>query len=179
MTENRSSTPGRAAEARGRQEDLPPNDAAGRDGAQAGGVADLVAGAIFAGFGVAALVIGRNQPIGSAVEMGPGYVPRVLAWGLAAFGVLLAGRGAMAGLRSGIEWHLRPILTLSAAILVYAFGIERLGLVLTAAATVLVTALAQPGIGWRYTAAATLGLPVFVALLFGWALGLPFGLWPR
>lgn len=173
MTHNFASTPGHAVELR------EPEDQPSHDGAPAGGVADLVAGVIFAGVGVAALVIGRNHPMGSAVEMGPGYVPRLLAWGLVVFGVLLVGRGAVTGLRSGIELHLRPIVTLSLAILVYAAGIERLGLVLTAAATVAVTMLASPGIGWRYAIIATLTLPAFVALLFGWALGLPFGLWPR
>jgi hypothetical protein len=174
MNHNFSSAPGDAVESRGRQDAQPSNQGAATDGAT-----DFAAGAIFAAVGVAALLIGRSHPMGSAVEMGPGYVPRLLAWGLVAFGVLLAGRGAGRGLRSGVAWRLRPILTLSAAILVYALAIERLGLVLTAAATVLVTVLAQPGIGWRYAIIAVLTLPAFVALLFGWALGLPFGLWPR
>ena len=48
---------------------------------------DFYAGLLFVGFGVAAIVIGSNYPLGTAARMGPGYFPRML-------GILLIVLGA-------------------------------------------------------------------------------------
>ena len=47
---------------------------------------DFYAGVLFMSFGLAALVIARSYPLGTAARMGPGYFPRVL-------GILLLGIG--------------------------------------------------------------------------------------
>ena len=38
---------------------------------------DFVSGLMFAGWGIAGLWIARDYPMGSALRMGPGYVPRL------------------------------------------------------------------------------------------------------
>ena len=39
---------------------------------------DFAAGLMFIAFGLAALIIGSDYPLGAAARMGPGYFPRTL-----------------------------------------------------------------------------------------------------
>ena len=51
---------------------------------------DLWSGLMFAGFGVLALVMGNSLAVGTAIRMGPGYVPRMLSYILIGLGVAQA-----------------------------------------------------------------------------------------
>ena len=82
---------------------------------------DFVSGLMFAGWGVAGLWIGRGYPIGSALRMGPGYVPRLLCWALIALGAIIAIKGAMVVGEKIERWHWRPLLVVSIAVLAFAF----------------------------------------------------------
>ena len=57
---------------------------------------DFFAGLLFIAFGIAAIAIGSNYPLGTAARMGPGYFPRIL-------GILLIalGRGPVRCARCG------------------------------------------------------------------------------
>jgi hypothetical protein len=41
---------------------------------------DFYAGLLFVAFGVVAIIIARNYPLGTAARMGPGYFPRLLGF---------------------------------------------------------------------------------------------------
>src|SRR2546429_145553 len=80
------------------------------------------------------LWLSRNYPIGTALRMGTGYVPRLLCW-------ILMGLGAVVlvqGLREtnsgrpgegGALTRLWPILVVTASLVAFGLTLERLGLV--------------------------------------------------
>jgi putative tricarboxylic transport membrane protein len=151
----------------------------GDNSAAASGFTNLTAGALFLALGVAALWVGAGYEIGNATDMGPGYFPRLIGWALAAFGLIVGGRGVIAGGWARPFWALRPLVVLSTAFIVFGLAVDRLGLFIAGALTVAVAAFAQPGMRWPRVAATASGLAAFCALLFGYALNLSLPVWPR
>src|SRR6476661_7747353 len=87
---------------------------------------DVLAGLLFVGVALLGLWLSRDYPIGTALRMGTGYVPRLLC-GLVLSILLLIGVGSVAAR------ELRPIETGMAALVLIAlsWGIFILGLGLT------------------------------------------------
>lgn len=139
---------------------------------------DFCAGAIFLSFGLCAVLVGRDYPMGTALHMGSGYFPLVL-------GALLALLGAVICIKSlvitgeGIEpIGLRPLLLVLMAIGAFAVSVDTIGLV---AATVLMTvigAAASPESRWREVVVLTIALLGLSVGVFAYGLGLPFRLLP-
>ena len=50
---------------------------------------DVLAGLMFVGVALLGLWLSRNYPIGTALRMGTGYVPRLLCWILLGLGVVI------------------------------------------------------------------------------------------
>jgi Tripartite tricarboxylate transporter TctB family len=104
---------------------------------------DLLAGAIFVGFGLAFAVTASTYEVGSTLRMGPGYFPLVLGGLLVLLGILIAVKGFVAG--EGGE--VGPVPWKAAALLVIAlvfFGatVRGLGLVPSLLVTVFLSAMA-------------------------------------
>src|SRR5262249_8397610 len=97
---------------------------------------DVLAGLLFIAVAVLGLWISRDYPIGTALRMGTGYVPRLLCWLLLGLGavVLVQGlreaQGARA-LSAGDVSALRPVVFVTASLVIFGLSIERLGLVLS------------------------------------------------
>jgi hypothetical protein len=91
---------------------------------------DLWAGLMFLAFGAVAVYIARDYPLGAAMRMGPGYFPTYLGVLLMIMGVVIAARGIIArnGEQIGV-WAFRPLLILSASILIFAYAMDALGFV--------------------------------------------------
>ena len=140
---------------------------------------NLVGGCVL--IGIALLVFWQTQdlPTGTAVRMGPGYFPRLLAILIAVCGVALAGTSlAVKGPR--LEgWAPRPILFILGSIIFFAFAIRPLGLVATGAVLVLVSSIGSREVRWKETLIFAVGLLIFTVILFPIALGLPLPIWPR
>ena len=140
---------------------------------------DLVAGAFLILVAILAYVFSDNLPIGKLVNMGPGYVPRVLAWALAILGVIIGGRAFTID-GPGLEgWAWRPLAALTAAVLVFALLLERAGLVIAIIATVAIARFAAPGAKLVPVLALSIGLAVGSLALFTYGLGLPLRAWPE
>jgi putative tricarboxylic transport membrane protein len=139
---------------------------------------DFFAGAIFLLFGLCAVLVGRDYPMGTALRMGAGYFPFVLGALLLILGVVIciqslvvAGEGLEA-----IGW--RPLLLVLLAIGAFAASVDSIGLV---AATVLMTvvgAAASPESRWREVVVLTIALLGLSVGVFAYGLGLPFQLLP-
>ena len=139
---------------------------------------DFFAGAIFLLFGLCAVLVGRDYPMGTAFHMGSGYFPIVL-------GALLLILGAGICIKSLVitgekleTIGLRPLLLVLLAIGAFATSVDSIGLV---AATVLMTvigAAASPESRWREVVVLTLVLLGLSVGAFTYGLGLPFKLLP-
>ena len=64
---------------------------------------DVLAGLMFVGVALFGLWLSRDYPIGTALRMGTGYVPRLLCWILLGLGVVVLVQGLRAAQRLGGE----------------------------------------------------------------------------
>lgn len=143
------------------------------------GRTELLAGVMFVAIGALALFIGHDYPMGTALDMGPGYIPRIVAIALIGMGAIGVVRGFI---RYGGEWPtipIRSLLWIAGAIIAFSWLIGRAGLFLTAIVVVLMACMAAPQIRWREIPFIVLALAVFSTLLFGYALRLPLPVWPQ
>src|SRR5262245_46864205 len=90
---------------------------------------DFWAGVMLIATGVAAVVIARDYPFGSAFRMGPGYFPSVLGCILAVFGLVLLVRGlrSIAPIAGG--WSLRALIVLPISFVLFGVLMDRAGFV--------------------------------------------------
>lgn len=139
---------------------------------------DLVAGLMFAAFGVAGLWIASDYPRGTALRMGSGYMPVVLCWGLIVLGGAIATKGAVTASAKLAGWHLRPLVLVLTAVLAFAFLIEPAGLALATFAIVLIGATSGPEFRIQEALMLALGLAAGAVGLFVYGLKLPMPVWP-
>ena len=139
---------------------------------------DFWAGIMFITFGLAALLIAREYPIGTAGRMGPGYFPRVL-------GFMMIGLGAILSLRAlklrgtPIQFgSFKPLLIVLGSVIIFALLAPKLGLVLATIALILSSSVASDEYRWKESIIASLVLAVFTVLAFGWGLKLQLPVWP-
>ena len=108
---------------------------------------DLLAGAVFAGFGLAFAITSTTYDIGTPLRMGPGFFPLVLGGILVVLGVSIAVKGLVAGEGGDVgpvPW--RALVLLVAAILFFGFTVRDLGLAPALFVSVLLAALAGRGV---------------------------------
>jgi hypothetical protein len=139
---------------------------------------DVGAGLLFAGFGAVGLYLARDYPVGTALRMEPGYVPRLLCWGMIGIGALIAVRGALVGSVEIARWHWRPLLFVLGALIAFRYLIEPAGLLVATFVTVVMAAFGSREVQIRGTLLLAAGLAIGAAALFIFALGLPMNLWP-
>jgi hypothetical protein len=139
---------------------------------------DFWAGLMFIGFGVLAVVVARNYPMGTAMRMGPGYFPTYLGAIMVVIGAILAGRAfKVEGAKIG-PWGWRPLLWLSVAFASFGVLIESWGFVLALLALIIASSLAG-----RDTRPFELVILILVLItgavaLFVYGLELPYQLFP-
>jgi putative tricarboxylic transport membrane protein len=150
---------------------------------------DVLAGLMFIGVALFGLWLSRDYPIGTALRMGTGYVPRLLCWILLGLGVVVLVQGlraALASEASGQRGHLsgqasgwRPVVFVTASLVIFGLSIERLGLVLSILLLVGVGAVAARGLRLVETLAAALVLIALSWGIFILGLGLTMPVWPE
>lgn len=134
---------------------------------------DFWTGIIFLFFGMAAVIIGLEYPMGSAGRMGPAYFPTVL-------GGLLTLIGAIGVIRSFLrhgepvgKFYIKEILLILVAVLLFGFLMRKAGLVPAVLVLVLMSAYASPKFTWGASLLLAVGLAVFAVVVFVKLLGLP------
>lgn len=140
---------------------------------------DLLFGLFLVAVAAGTLIATRNLAVGSAADMGAGYMPRVVALALLAFGLFFCGRGVMRAGPAIAAVHLRPLLAVLAAVAVFALMAERLGLAIASVVTVVLAGLATREGRLRETVPFALLLSAAAVLLFIKVLALPVPVWPR
>lgn len=131
---------------------------------------------LVAGF---AMFATRNLSVGTASNMGPGYMPLAVALIILGFGLFLVARGLFAGNAAGIEpVRIRPILMVLLSVGVFAVLAERAGLVVTSLATILIAGFGGPQNRIVESAIFACVLTACAVLLFVRVLALPVPVWP-
>jgi hypothetical protein len=146
-------------------------------------VTDILAGLIFVAFGLAFAVTSLGYELGTPLRMGPGYFPLVLGGILVLLGLLIAGKGFVAGAGAterfgSVPW--RALVLIVVALVFFGLTVRGLGLVPATAVTALLTALASRRTSVLAAVATAAGLTVLCVLIFVLALQLRlplFGPW--
>ncbi len=140
---------------------------------------DLLFGLFLVAVAAGTLVATRNLAVGHAADMGPGYMPRVVALALMGFGLFFSGRG-LRRVRVGIApVQLRPLLAILASVGIFALTAERLGLAIASVLAVILASFATREGRLIETVAFAIVLSGAAVLLFVKLLGLPIPIWPR
>jgi putative tricarboxylic transport membrane protein len=164
---------------------------------------DLWSGAVFVAIGVAGLVLGADLNVGTAADMGEGYVPRAMAIALVALGtltIILAWRRVYPPPQSSpargedgpvqsppqsspargddrlVRW--RPLVFVTAAVLAFVAALETLGLIAAIACSVAAANFAGQPLRARSLAILICALSAVVVAVFVWGLGLPLHVLP-
>jgi hypothetical protein len=143
---------------------------------------DVLSGAVFILIGGFGLYIGRAYHAGTALEMGPGYIPRLLCGLMVGLGVLICAKGLFVGTQAMPRIHLRPLVFVIGSLLLFALLLVPAGLLLAAAASVVVASLAAQDSRTIEVILLAVGLTVAATLIFVVALDLPlhpFPIWER
>lgn len=120
----------------------------------------------------------RTLSIGSAADMGPGFVPRALAWIILGFGLAFCVSCLLKAPEPlpAVAW--RPLAAILASIALFAVLFLHFGLIIACIGAVLAAGAAVKPVRWGQLLLFGPVLAAFSALLFVKALGLPFKVWP-
>jgi putative tricarboxylic transport membrane protein len=145
---------------------------------------DVLAGLLFVAVALAGLWLSRDYPIGTALRMGTGYVPRLLCWILLALGTVILVQGLRDGqaerrISSGAGSAWRPVVFVTASLVIFGLTIERLGLVVSILLLIAVGAVAARELRPVETFAAAVVLIVLSWGIFILGLGLTIPVWPE
>ena len=144
------------------------------------GKQDFVAGLLFMGIGAAAILIGRDYPLGTLVRFGPGMLPMMVS-------ALLVIGGAVIVLQSVVseDFPIEPfawwqILFCLGAVAFFGLTIERGGFFVATIGLIVIARLADPFERSRYFEIGLLAIGTTIGgyLLFLVGLGLPIRVWP-
>ena len=111
-------------------------------------------------------------------SFGPGTAPRLFAWMLIGFGIVVMGMGVMFPGPKIDRWHVRGVILTIASILCFAVTIRSLGLVISSFISFMVGAAATEEVRWGQAALVGAAITTGCVILFPYILNLPFQLWP-
>jgi hypothetical protein len=141
---------------------------------------DVLAGLLFMSVAILGLWISRDYPIGTALRMNTGYVPRLLCWMLLGLGAIIFFQGLRAPAEkigpSGSAW--RPVLAVTIGMVAFALSIERIGLIVAIALLTGIAALAARGQRPLEVVLTAVVLAVLCWAVFIFGLGLVLPVWP-
>lgn len=135
---------------------------------------DFWVGLIYLGIGGLALWAGRDLPVGTGSEMGPGYFPLALAVLMCGFGVasLAVAFTADGGRVGRVAW--KPLALITLSVVLFALLLKPLGL--AGALVVMILTAASASSEFRFDVKALAGIVAFVTfccLVFRVLLGMP------
>jgi NADH:ubiquinone oxidoreductase subunit 2 (subunit N) len=139
---------------------------------------DLIAGLIFVFFGIAAIWLARDYPMGSARRMGPAYFPTIIGGALAMLGLIISARSFQSLSEPVRLPALRPLIMIIGAVVGFALLLKPLGLVLALLVLILISCLGGSQFRLREVAILYIVLALIAVIFFVYGLGLQFSLWP-
>jgi hypothetical protein len=134
---------------------------------------DFWTGIIFLFFGLSAVIIGMDYPMGSAGRMGPAYFPTVLGYLLAFIGVIGIIRSFVRHGEKVGKFYIKELVLILVAVLLFGILMRGAGLVPAALVLIVMSAYASPKFVWKEALLLAVGLAVFAVAVFVKLLGLP------
>jgi len=138
---------------------------------------DFGAGLVFLAIGIAGLYFGRELAFGTSARMGPGYFPTLLSILIIVIGLVLGLQGVTVEGPPIERVQLRPISFIIAAILIFGFLIDSVGLALTAVALTVFASYARHDVKPLESIVLGVGLALFTVLVFVYVLGQALPAW--
>ncbi|AWI61447.1 hypothetical protein AB395_00006270 (plasmid) [Sinorhizobium fredii CCBAU 45436] len=120
-----------------------------------------------------------SLPVLHGTTLGPGGLPKIAATATVLFGLLFCWRGFGGTKAASPRLGLRGLVAIVAAVLVFSFGLERLGLLISGAAAAFLAALGARDRKTIELAVFPVVLSAACALLFVVLLGVPVPVWPN
>lgn len=137
---------------------------------------DFLAGLLMIGIGTIAFYMALDYPFGSALRMGPGYFPRVLAGIFIAFGVYVGLRGLRTGEKVEGVWGWKALAFVTASVVAFGWLVDRVGLIPALVVLFFVSALAGHEFRLKEVIILATLMILFAYGVFVYGLGLPFRL---
>ena len=139
---------------------------------------DFYSGLIFIAFGVGAIVIATNYPLGTAARMGPGYFPRILGILLILLGSALSLRALKLKGEPIAAWKWRPTLTVLGSVVLFGYIVNLAGLVLSTIILIVMSSWASTEFRFKESIIAGVALSILVVAVFVIGLKLQLPIWP-
>ncbi len=134
---------------------------------------DFWTAVIYVAFGLAAVIIGRDYGMGTALKMGPGYFPTILGFLLILIGIISLARSfVLPGSPIG-SFALKGLLLVVASTLVAGFIIRGAGVAVALPLLVILSGCASTRFRWWPTLSLAAGITLFCVLVFLKGLGVP------
>lgn len=139
---------------------------------------DVFAGLFFVAVGVGVFILSRGYGIGTPAHLGPGVFPMLLSGLLVALGLAIAIVAMRERAAAALTLSWRPLVVITAAVALFGFALEPLGLLAVVAILVLLSRVARPGQGVVESLVLAFGVAAVASVLFSTVLGLPVPVWP-
>lgn len=138
---------------------------------------DFLSGLMFLLIGAFGVFMASEFDFGSTARPGPGFFPIVLSCSLMIIGAGVTLRGFLSPIvhHAKIVW--RPFIFITLAVLVFALGIERFGLIPSVFTATITASFARAKYGHKQRVLIATGLAAFSVAVFVGALGLPIPIW--
>ena len=137
---------------------------------------DFLAGLLMIGIGAITFYMALDYPFGSALRMGPGYFPRVLAGILIAFGIYVGLRGLRTGEKVEGVWGWKALAFITVAFWAFGWLMDRVGLVPSLVVLFFVAALGGHEFKLKEVIILATLMTLFAYGVFIYGLGLPYRL---
>lgn len=139
---------------------------------------DLLFGAFLIAAAVFTTAATWDLRVGTAANMGPGYMPRVIAALVGAFGLFFLVRGVLTPFHGIVPPRLRGAVFLLGAVAAFALLVETVGLMIASLVTIVLAGFASKETRPLETVLFGSAMAVGSVLLFVQALSLPVPIWP-
>jgi hypothetical protein len=120
--------------------------------------------------------IARDYTFGTSLRMGPGYFPTVLGGLLIIFGIYLLATGLRSGEAIAGPWSLRALVVLPLSLVLFGVLIDRAGFIPAMLVLIFGSATASTEFRFLEVFLFSVFLTAVCAVVFVWALGLPYPL---
>lgn len=140
---------------------------------------EILSGLLVVALGGFGLLAVGNLEIGVVNDMGPGYMPRVVAWTIVVFGIAMTAWGFLREHPPIPLLFWRPMAAISAATVAFGLTIDRLGMVVAVVVMTLIARLVNSTSRYGEIPVLAAALAAGAVAVFILGLKLPIPIWPR